>query len=206
MLLGQSLRREELTLETLAGPVPVRLRHRSERVSSGWMSQPIPTWGSFERAGELFAALGVGGSTLPVEMYVNGPRHVYVALEDEADVAALRVDAGALAQLGELCVSCFAGEGSRWKTRMFAPALGVAEDPATGSAAGPLAVHLARHRRIAFGRQIEIRQGAELGARRCFTRASRAPPSGSRRRGRRLGGDRRARAVPGRMSSRRAAG
>jgi trans-2,3-dihydro-3-hydroxyanthranilate isomerase len=163
VLLGQSLRREELTLETLAGPVPVRLRHRSERVSSGWMSQPIPTWGSFERAGELFAALGVGGSTLPVEMYVNGPRHVYVALEDEADVAALRVDAGALAQLGELCVSCFAGEGSRWKTRMFAPALGVAEDPATGSAAGPLAVHLARHRRIAFGRQIELRQGAELG-------------------------------------------
>jgi len=46
---------------------------------------------------------------------------------------------------------------------MFAPALGVSEDPATGSAAGPLAVHLARHRRIAFGAEIEIRQGAELG-------------------------------------------
>jgi trans-2,3-dihydro-3-hydroxyanthranilate isomerase len=46
---------------------------------------------------------------------------------------------------------------------MFAPALGVAEDPATGSAAGPLAVHLARHGRIAFGAQIEIRQGAEIG-------------------------------------------
>ena len=46
---------------------------------------------------------------------------------------------------------------------MFAPALGVDEDPATGSAAGPLAVHLARHGRIAFGQQIEIRQGAELG-------------------------------------------
>ena len=46
---------------------------------------------------------------------------------------------------------------------MFGPGLGVAEDPATGSAAGPLAVHLARHGRISFGDQIEIRQGAEIG-------------------------------------------
>jgi trans-2,3-dihydro-3-hydroxyanthranilate isomerase len=53
--------------------------------------------------------------------------------------------------------------GPRWKARYFAPALGVAEDPATGSAAGPLAVHLARHDQIAFGQQIEIRQGEEIG-------------------------------------------
>jgi trans-2,3-dihydro-3-hydroxyanthranilate isomerase len=45
---------------------------------------------------------------------------------------------------------------------MFAPFHGVAEDPATGSAAGPLAVHLARHGRIAFGDEIEIEQGAEI--------------------------------------------
>jgi trans-2,3-dihydro-3-hydroxyanthranilate isomerase len=45
---------------------------------------------------------------------------------------------------------------------MFAPAGGVPEDPATGSAAGPLAVHLARHGRIAFGDEIEISQGAEI--------------------------------------------
>ena len=46
---------------------------------------------------------------------------------------------------------------------MFAPGGGVAEDPATGSAAGPLAVHLARHGRIGFGEEIEISQGAEIG-------------------------------------------
>ena len=46
---------------------------------------------------------------------------------------------------------------------MFGPALGVAEDPATGSAAGPLAVHLARHGRTAFGQRIDIRQGEEIG-------------------------------------------
>jgi trans-2,3-dihydro-3-hydroxyanthranilate isomerase len=46
---------------------------------------------------------------------------------------------------------------------MFGPALGVPEDPATGSAAGPLAVHLARHGRTDFGQEIEISQGTELG-------------------------------------------
>ena len=46
---------------------------------------------------------------------------------------------------------------------MFAPADGVPEDPATGSAAGPIACHLARHGRIAWGDEIEISQGAEIG-------------------------------------------
>src|SRR5436853_303446 len=59
-------------------------------------------------------------------------------------------------------INCFAGSGKRWKTRMFAPSDGVPEDPATGSAAGPLAIHLARHGRIGFGDEIEISQGAEL--------------------------------------------
>ena len=45
---------------------------------------------------------------------------------------------------------------------MFSPALGVPEDPATGSAAGPLAVHLSRHGRIDFGEEIEISQGREI--------------------------------------------
>jgi trans-2,3-dihydro-3-hydroxyanthranilate isomerase len=62
-----------------------------------------------------------------------------------------------------VAVNCFAGSGQLWKTRMFYPSAGVSEDPATGSAAGPLAIHLARHGRIGFGEQIEIRQGAEIG-------------------------------------------
>jgi trans-2,3-dihydro-3-hydroxyanthranilate isomerase len=88
---------------------------------------------------------------------------VYVMLDSDDAVAALTPDMRALGRLGhEGGVSVFAGTGSRYKVRMFAPALGVIEDPATGSAAGPLAVHLARHGRIEFGRQIEIRQGAEI--------------------------------------------
>jgi trans-2,3-dihydro-3-hydroxyanthranilate isomerase len=84
-------------------------------------------------------------------------------LASVAAVSALRPDMQALAALGELGASCFAGGERHWRTRMFAPALGVEEDPATGSAAGPLAVHLSRHGRIAFGEEIEIAQGAEIG-------------------------------------------
>jgi trans-2,3-dihydro-3-hydroxyanthranilate isomerase len=127
------------------------------------MRHPAPEPESYERAPELLTALGVERSELPVDVYRNGPRHVYVGLADEAAVARLRPDLGALSELGDLCANCFAGAGTRWKTRMFAPGLGVAEDPATGSAAGPLALHLARHGRIAFGDEIEIRQGAEIG-------------------------------------------
>src|SRR3989454_194510 len=55
------------------------------------------------------------------------------------------------------------GGGLRWKTRMFAPGHGINEDPATGSAAGPLACHLVRHGLIQPGEEIEITQGVEIG-------------------------------------------
>jgi trans-2,3-dihydro-3-hydroxyanthranilate isomerase len=150
-------------LETGAGTVPVELRREGDQIVSGRMEQPIPTWAPYEQPDRLLAALGVAGSSLPIEAYQNGPRHVYVAVEDEAAVAALRPDTGALVGLGAIGVNCFAGAGRRWKSRMFGPGLGVPEDPATGSAAGPLAVHLARHGRTGFGQAIEIRQGAEIG-------------------------------------------
>jgi trans-2,3-dihydro-3-hydroxyanthranilate isomerase len=128
------------------------------------MQQPIPTWEPYADEEALLRAVGVGRSALPVELYDNGVRHVYVALDSEDAVASLRPDLGALADLpAVLGASCFAGSGKRWKTRMFAPGGDVAEDPATGSAAGPLAVHLARHGRIGFGEEIEISQGAEIG-------------------------------------------
>ena len=80
---------------------------------------------------------------------------------------------------------------------MFAPGHGVPEDPATGSAAGPLAIHLARHGRIAWGEQIEIEQGEELSRpSRLFARAEGSGDRPDARRGRRLGGDGRARRVP----------
>ena len=88
---------------------------------------------------------------------------MYVAVGDEAAVAALRPDAGALAGLGGDRRQLLRGPGRRWKTRMFAPGVGVPEDPRPARRAGPLAIHLARHGRTGFGEEIEIRQGAEIG-------------------------------------------
>jgi trans-2,3-dihydro-3-hydroxyanthranilate isomerase len=162
-LAGELMQAASVRLETGAGVVPVELRRQGGQIVSGRMEQPIPEWVPYEQPERLLAALGVASSGLPVEAYRNGPRHVFVALDGETAVAALRPDLGALADLGDIGVSCFAGAGARWKTRMFAPGLGVSEDPATGSAAGPLAIHLARHGRTGFGEEIEIRQGAEIG-------------------------------------------
>jgi trans-2,3-dihydro-3-hydroxyanthranilate isomerase len=162
-VVGAASELSTVRLETGLGLVPVELERQGERVVFGSMQQAIPSWRPYEREAELLAALGVRGSGLPVEAYANGPLHVYVELESEAAVAALRPDMRALADLSEVAANCFSGSARRWKTRMFAPADGVPEDPATGSAAGPLAAHLSRHGRISFGEQIEIRQGVEVG-------------------------------------------
>jgi len=173
-VLGGPLQLDELGLETGRGVVPVRLERDGSRIVFGWMRQPAPSIEPFAQADELLETLGLE-SELPVEAYDNGVPHVYVALRDEAAVASLRPDFGRLAALVEHGVNCFAGSGSRWKTRMFAPRFAVAEDPATGSAAGPLALHLARHGLIGFGDEIEIRQGAEIGRPSTLHAVARSP-------------------------------
>jgi trans-2,3-dihydro-3-hydroxyanthranilate isomerase len=127
------------------------------------MTQPVPAIEAFGDDAALLAALRVERSELPIEVYTNGPRHVFVTLATERDVAQLAPDLAALARLPVTVANCFAGGGRRWKTRAFGPSAGIPEDPATGSAAGPLACHLARHGRILFGEEIEITQGVEIG-------------------------------------------
>jgi trans-2,3-dihydro-3-hydroxyanthranilate isomerase len=161
-VLAGPLQLGEIRLETGAGIVPVRLEREGARIVFGWMDQPIPAWRPYERADELLALLRVD-SELPVEFYDLGPTFVYVALRSADEVASLRPDITGLREYNE-GVNCFAPlDDGRWKTRMFAPAFGVAEDPATGSAAGPLAVHLLRHGRTESGQEIEIEQGVEIG-------------------------------------------
>jgi trans-2,3-dihydro-3-hydroxyanthranilate isomerase len=162
-ILAAPMQLDEIRLETGAGVVPVKLEREESRIVFGRMEQPVPTVETYAEEAALLEGVGVERSELPVEVYDNGLRHVYIALPSEDAVAGLRPDFGALADLpAVLGINCFAGSGSRWKTRMFAPGNGVPEDPATGSAAGPLAVHLARHGRTAFGDEIEISQGAEI--------------------------------------------
>jgi len=161
-VLGGPLQKIVIRLETGAGVVPVELEREGARIVFGRMEQPIPVWSAVADAAAILAAVGAASSGLPVERYDLGPGHVYLELASPAEVAGLTPDFAALAKATNDGVNCFARDGARWKTRMFAPNHGVDEDAATGSAAGPLAVHLARHRRIAFGEQIEISQGAEI--------------------------------------------
>ncbi len=162
-VLGGPLQKMVLRLETGAGVIPVELDRDGPRIVFGRMEQPIPVWSRVEDPAAILAAVGVEGSGLPVERYELGPGHVYLELDSPAAVAALQPDVAALVAATDDGVNCFARDGRNWKTRMFAPAHGVVEDAATGSAAGPLAIHLARHGRIAFGEEIEIAQGAEIG-------------------------------------------
>lgn len=161
-VIGATVQLDMLRLMTGRGVVPVRLEREGASVRFGWMAQPLPTWAPFAEGERLCRALGVAGSGLPITVYDNGVRHVYVKLPSREAVAALAPDLAALEALGDYGINAFAGEGERWKTRMFAPGHGVAEDPATGSAAGPLAAHLVRHGVVPSGAEIAIEQGAEL--------------------------------------------
>ncbi|HXC81934.1 MAG TPA: PhzF family phenazine biosynthesis protein [Trebonia sp.] len=162
-VIGEIFGKSTVTLELGVGNVPVELESEGGTTTFGRMSQPVPAWGPYDGTAEVLDALGVPDhqSSLPIEWYRNGPLNVYVEFPSEEAVAALAPDMGKLGRI-PINLSCFARTEDGWITRMFAPALGVGEDPATGSAAGPLAVHLARHGRIKFGEEIEIRQGAQI--------------------------------------------
>jgi trans-2,3-dihydro-3-hydroxyanthranilate isomerase len=163
-VLGAPLQLGLIRLETGAGVVPVALeRDEGGAIAFGRMRQPVPSVVPAPSPDVLLDALGVERSTVPVELYDNGVRHVYVGLESPDLVAALRPDLGALAAYAVDGVTCFARDGDRWKSRVFAPAFGIPEDPATGSAAGPLACHLARQGLVGWGEEIEISQGVEIG-------------------------------------------
>ena len=158
-VLAAPLQHGVVELETGAGLVPVSLdRDEQGALVFGRMSQPVPT---VERVDEapVLAALGVGASELPVELYDNGARHIVVMLPDVSAVSALAPDLAAVGALGVTGLNAVAGAGERWRSRMF---WANGEDAATGSAAGPIACHLARHGATAWGDEIAIEQGVEM--------------------------------------------
>jgi trans-2,3-dihydro-3-hydroxyanthranilate isomerase len=162
-VLASSLQRGVVELETKGGLVPVELeRDESGSIVFGRMEQPLPSVEPYPEPDALLAALGVESSRFPVERYDNGVQQTFVTLGSEDEVASLRPDLSALTEL-RVMANCIAGSDTSWKTRMFAPFTGVVEDPATGSAAGPLAVHVCRHAGVPWDEWIEVSQGAEIG-------------------------------------------
>ncbi|MFD9906044.1 PhzF family phenazine biosynthesis protein [Streptomyces sp. NPDC059063] len=161
--LGRRIEGDRLAVETAMGVIPFELRRKDGRAVWASMRQPVPVWEPFDRAGELLEALGIPSAALPVEIYRNGPRHVLVGLESVEALSKLDPDHRALAAFPDMAANCFAGQGSSWRNRMFSPAYGVVEDAATGSAAGPIAIHLARHGLAGYGQRLVITQGVEMG-------------------------------------------
>src|SRR5919206_5059308 len=80
-VLAGPLQLDEIRLETGSGVVPIRLERDGSRISFGWMQQPVVTAEEYDRADELLPLLGVARSGLPVELYPQGPGHVYVELD-----------------------------------------------------------------------------------------------------------------------------
>ncbi|MDT5026224.1 MAG: trans-2,3-dihydro-3-hydroxyanthranilate isomerase [Micromonosporaceae bacterium] len=163
IVLGETISGNSLRMETAVGVIPFTLVREGDCVVRARMLQPIPSWEPNGHAATLLSALGVDVPVSQVVAYRNGPRHVFVPCCGIAELAAVEPDLRTLARLPDMSAICFAGSGSHWRMRMFSPAYGVAEDAATGSAAGPLAVHLIRQGHLGYGQQIEIHQGVEMG-------------------------------------------
>lgn len=157
----------ELRIETNVGIVPVTtVRHRPGRFTA-WMDQPLPNIAPAPDgpARELLDVLGLDGSVLPVTLYDAGIRHLFVMADSPEAVQGIVPNYPALgAVVGADHVNVFALTGpTSAVTRMFSPYDKVPEDPACGSAAGPLAAHLVRHGLLASGTEIILSQGDAVG-------------------------------------------
>lgn len=121
------------------------------------------------------AAVGLDRGDLldgvPCRALSAGNPNVYVALRDRAAVDRARPDSVALRALfaGEApaCVFIFAPTAEGAYSRMFAEELGVVEDPATGSATGPLAAFMMAHGLAPSrdGTRFVSEQGTKMGRR-----------------------------------------
>ena len=166
----------QATLEEGIGPVPVEVESDPRRPGFVWMRHREPSFGPAvsDRAG-VATALGLDEADLcpraPICTGTTGSLFLYVALRDRAavdrvvlDVAAMRRAFGDAALPG---VFVFAAERPAGAySRMFAPhTSGIPEDPATGSASGPLGAFLVQHGLLTPGDPVQLvsEQGVKMG-------------------------------------------
>jgi trans-2,3-dihydro-3-hydroxyanthranilate isomerase len=172
-----------ITIEVGFGPLRLELIKRDGVVSRVRMEQGKPSWGD-EVTGEgplgrlaaglgipydaLLAAASERGAPLRPRAVSTGNRMLIVPV-DSVDTVSLadpdpRILRGCDEELDVLgtYVFAFAG-GARIRARGFFPSAGVSEDPATGSAAGPLGIYLALHRALPSGaKRFYVDQGIEM--------------------------------------------
>jgi trans-2,3-dihydro-3-hydroxyanthranilate isomerase len=163
---------ERILLEEGVGPVAVRF----DAGGLIWLtSPPVVAGAAFERAA-CATAIGLAEGDLlpgvPCRVMSAGSSNLFVALRDAATVDAARPDAGLLQQLlsgqsARTSVFVFAPVHTGAYSRMFAPMLGIWEDPATGSATAPLAAFMIEHglAPAAGGTRFVSEQGTQMGRR-----------------------------------------
>ena len=173
--------REQFVFELGVGPTPVSLEWDEKGLSFAWMTQPLPTFGPVVSDRDAFAAaIGLSARELlqglPVQRVSCGVPFLFVPLATRAAVDAVEIDRKALARstgsadLTDLPVFFFtperAGTGTETVySRMLAPGFGIAEDPATGAASGPLGSYLLHHKLVTrdAARSMLSLQGAAMG-------------------------------------------
>jgi len=164
-------------LEEGVGPIAVELEGEPARPNFVWMRHPEARFGPELRDRDAVArALGLAEADLlpgvPVQSGSTGNDFLFVPLRDPAAVDRAALDAraniegaGPTAALGVFVFAPVPGTADRVYSRMFAPRSGVPEDPATGSASGPLGAYLVRHGLVKAGDQVDIvsEQGVKMG-------------------------------------------
>ena len=177
------------TLEEGVGPIPVRV-DRGGKDLVLWMSHPPVKFGEvIEERLDMAAALGLTVGDLlpdvPIQVVSTGVPFVFVALKSApgVDHAVSRGDALALVldthSLPPVFLFAVVG-GNRLYSRMFGPHTGNVEDPATGSASGPLGAFAVRYGLIPPAAQVSIvsEQGTKMG-RQSFIHIELTYPAGA---------------------------
>lgn len=171
--------RPGFVFELGVGPTPVSLEWDADGLTFAWMTQPLPSFGE-EVADRpaLAAAMGIDASDLadsPAQIVSCGVPFLFVRAATRRAVDAVSIDRKGLlrccrdAGLDEHSVFVFttepAGGTETVYSRMLAPNLGIAEDPATGAASGPLGCYLLHHGLVSpeQARAILSLQGVAMG-------------------------------------------
>lgn len=171
----------DFVLEESAGPIPVRVATGADGSARFWLTTPPIAFGDRIERQPVAAALGLRVEDLHAgvapQIATAGPPFLFVPLTSRELVnrielldprelrgAAPHALAGVyvFALLGRSADGTYAAHG-----RLFAPEQGIAEDPATGSAIGPLTALMIRHGMLPRedGLRVLVEQGTKMGRR-----------------------------------------
>jgi len=164
------LRENRITFETAGGPLPVRVEPHGARVVI-WLEPALPRCSGYTgELADVLAALGVAtlGGWAPPALTSDGD--LLVPMPALAPLRRLAPDLGAVSRaaaaekLRGICAVALEGvdPGSKTHSRFFAPHLGIAEDPVTGSVHAALPVWLREAGHLAGDGEV-IRFTAEQG-------------------------------------------